>query len=263
MLQKKKLENIYYKYKIDIENVVREINRSHSLNHPSIPITFIKPEFPEEIPEDVRKRAIDDIYKKKKSKNPNREIIILKEHHKVDEDYINTKLNMAQMEGNSKEVEKLLRMRSMFERKEDILTSYFNAYKRGLSELFSIFENFSKEIICKWKNYDITEKKFRGIIDFNREYNKILNYKFENNFKNWSTLVLFYYKRNILIHSDGLIDKDYITNVNKYTTYKIDSKKIGDKIYIGKRDFNVISKIILNFHTFIYNNLTERITLSK
>lgn len=258
MINKNQVIDLISKYEIKIENVQIEVNHAQKMLHPEFPGLFVKFEIPKEVPKEKRDSIRRKLIEKIKGENEGKTCIFIKEIHQVNEDYANEVLSEAEIEGD-KEKELLgLRMRALVSKDYNPFDMFFNNYKRGFTEVISLFEKFSNDIFSiygNWANEHILEtRSIHGIKKINDNYKKNLEIDLALNFKYWKKLALYHFMRNILVHKDGVIDKDFINNL-RILKLAFEQYKLGDKLQLTPDIFNDAIDIIKETLSFIKTSL--------
>jgi len=185
-------------------------------------------------------------------------LLFIKEMHQLNKEYVNKVISEAKIEGDKEKELMGLRMRVLISGDFNPFDMFFNNYKRGFDEIFSLFEKFSNDLFSIYGNwvsqYILERRSIHGINNINDNYKKLLGIDLAMNFKYWKELAKYHYMRNIFIHKDGEIDKDFITNLKKLNL-PFEQYKLGDKLQLTSKIFNDAIEIIKKTFSFIKTNL--------
>lgn len=89
-----------------------------------------------------------------------------------------------------------------------------------------------------------------------REYTTVINYWREavnQSFENWltpdefTTFKIYYQKRHLFSHNNGIVDEEYITKTND-TNYKV-----GERLVINEKDAKEFTKLVEKVGSSILN----------
>lgn len=258
MINKNQVIDLISKYEIKIENVQIEVTDAQKMLHPELPGLFVKFEIPKEVPKTKRKSIERKLIEKIKEENKGIKCFFIKEMHQLNEEYVNDVLSEAKIEGDKEKELMGLRMRVLVSGDLNPFDMLFNNYKRGFDEIFSLFEKFSNEIFSiygNWVNENIlVRRSIHGINKLNDYYKKFLGIDLAMNFKYWKKLAMYHFMRNIFIHKDGVIDKDFITNLKKLNL-TFEQYKLGHKLQLTPKIFNDAIDIIKETLSFIKTSL--------
>ncbi len=258
MINKNQVIDLIGKYEIKIENVQIEVNNTQKILHPEIPGLFVKFEIPREVPKEKRESFERKLIEKIKEENKGKKCFFIKEIHQLNEEYVNEVLSEAKIEGDKEKELMGLRMRVLVSEGFNPFDMFFNNYKRGFDEVFSLFEKFSNDIFSIYGNwvdeYILESRSIHGINKINDYYNKFLGIDLAKNFKYWKKLAMYHFMRNIFVHKDGVIDKEFITNLKKLNL-AFEQYKLGDKLQLTHEVFNDAIDIIKETLNFIKTNL--------
>ena len=73
-------------------------------------------------------------------------------------------------------------------------------------------------------------------------------------FKYWKKLAMYHFMRNIFVHKDGVIDKEFITNLKKLDI-AFEKYKLGEKLQLTHEIFNDAIDIIKETLNFIKTSM--------
>lgn len=258
MVNKNQVIDLISKYEMKVENVQIEVNNAQRMLHPELPGLFVKYEIPKEVPKEKREVIERKLIKKIKEENKGITCFFIKEMHQLNEEYVNKVISEAKIEGDKEKELMGLRMRVLISGDFNPFDMFFNNYKRGFDEIFSLFEKFSNDLFSIYGNwmtqYILERRSIHGINKINDNYKKLLGIDLAMNFKYWKELAKYHYMRNIFIHKDGVIDKDFITNLKKLNL-PFEQYKLGDKLQLTSKIFNDAIEIIKKTFSFIKTNL--------
>lgn len=89
-----------------------------------------------------------------------------------------------------------------------------------------------------------------------REYTTVINYgekQLNQSFENWltpdefTTFKIYYQKRHLFSHNNGIVDEEYITKTND-TNYKV-----GERLVINEKDAKEFTKLVEKVGSSILN----------
>ena len=106
-----------------------------------------------------------------------------------------------------------------------------------------------------------TEKvnKFRKNIDWLAGYLKGKSYNIDltTDFKEWKDFRENYYRRNVIVHNNGIIDDDYCDKISLSKT------EAGKPLVMGKKYLLECNKNTIAYFEFLYEEITNKLGLSK
>jgi hypothetical protein len=126
--------------------------------------------------------------------------------------------------------------------------------------LIALFEGFNKQFfkLLFSEKPELNKIKIGSNIDkICERLENTLNISLKKEFKNWASLRENNYRRHIIVHNRGKIDKDYIEKTNKSNNL-LESTLNCDYEYIIDAGNNIKSYI-----GFIFNKIEERIKLDS
>lgn len=252
-ISKEFINDIYTKYMIKVENIYREVIQSQKNLHPEFSTHLVKFDFPSDIPEAKKEEITQKLIKKMK---------------KIEKGENFTFINNIKMKeitpnnlGDIKDKELKERLKVITSDSFDPLDLYLNNCKRGFNEIFSMFERFNNEIfeaLSKINQQNLKKPKngrsIHNIIFIRNFFLESAKINLED-FPFWFDLVCYFYTRNILVHKDGIIDKEYINNLREYANIIVPENKLSNKVRVDLKQFKKLADLMLSYFKFVKDKL--------